>query len=326
MKDTPTQTTVTDEPLTLHIDIAGQVDGLPGPASVAAHVYLPPAEVLQRQASHTLLTLVHGGTYTRRYWDFLVPGYERDTYSCARYLARQGHIVVTLDTLGMGESHCTLNGFELTTTMMAQAVVLTTRAVENMVSEGTLARGIRGQVGFSVLVGHSMGGHLSALAQAKFKAFNALILEGIGGGATQTQGLDESTMQRIFAPDANGYVDPPRQALHPSFHGSFGPPAEVVAEDDRYAVPTPGSLVAEIVQRQDLFIEWAGQIDVPVLLTYGESDFTVNPFGELAFYTASPSRSLYILPGSAHCTNYVPARQQLWQVLAQFVQWAQAIR
>ncbi len=37
----------------------------------------------------------------------------------------------------MGESRCTLNGFELTT-MMAQAVVLTTRAVEQKVSEGTL--------------------------------------------------------------------------------------------------------------------------------------------------------------------------------------------
>jgi pimeloyl-ACP methyl ester carboxylesterase len=236
------QHTITPELLTLQVDITGQVDDLPGPASTAVSVYWPPADILHRLPSQTLFTLVHGAGYTRRYWDLIVPGYERDAYSCARYLARQGYIVISLDTLGMGESHCTLNGFELTTAMMAQAAVVTTRILKHRLSKGTLIPDFRASVGFSVLVGHSMGAHLSALAQSRYKAFDALILQGLGGGKIQIAGLDERTLQLLSVPDANGYINAPRQYVHPFFHGSFGPPAEVIAEDDKYDVPTPVSL------------------------------------------------------------------------------------
>jgi alpha-beta hydrolase superfamily lysophospholipase len=79
------------------------------------------------------------------------------------------------------------------------------------------------------------------------------------------------------------------------------------------------------MQRQDLFIEWASQIAVPVLLTYGVSDVVADPLAELAFYSTAPSRSVYVLAESAHCNNYAAGRQRLWQVLALFAQWAQAL-
>lgn len=77
---------------------------------------------------------MHGGTYTRRYRDLIVPGYARDAYGCALYLAHRGHTVVTLDMLGIGESTVEISGKELKTQMMAQAIAVVIEQMKQKVA------------------------------------------------------------------------------------------------------------------------------------------------------------------------------------------------
>jgi pimeloyl-ACP methyl ester carboxylesterase len=297
----------------LQVDISGKVEGLAGPIYMAASLYFPPADVLQQRSELPLLVMVHGGSYTRRYWDLIVPGYERNTYNCADFLAQRGNMILTFDLLGMGESQNGLDGQYLTTAMMSDGLVEATRSVKQQLADGTLLGGKKLAVAFSVLVGHSMGTYLAVLTQYRHHAFNALVAQSHTCGPLV---VDSEAFSQLPI-DAHGYVSLPRPVLYPLLHGSFPPPSDVIAADDQLAVGTPAGLFMPALR--SISSEWAASVDVPVLVMYGTQDFAASPHEETSYYTDAPSCQLYIQPEAAHCGNFASTRQQLWQALADFV-------
>ena len=86
------------DPLDLRIDVAAALPAeVTGgePLHVAAWVFLPD----RVPDGPSVITLLNGGTYDRRYFHFAVPG--RTDYSLAEYLRSRGHIVILPDHLGI---------------------------------------------------------------------------------------------------------------------------------------------------------------------------------------------------------------------------------
>jgi pimeloyl-ACP methyl ester carboxylesterase len=325
MQELQSKPNISNASLTLQIDISGKVTDLPGQASIATDVYLPAHDLSRQQNGHTLIVLVHGGTYTRRYWDLIVPGYEKDAYSCALSLARQGNIIVAFDTLGVGESTCTLGGDQIDASLTADAIFAATNVIKEKLEAGTLTDGVTFPIAHMVVVGHSIGAYAVAVLQARYKAFQAVVIQGYCGSPFQVAGISEEMIKEVFALDAQGFQNPPRQSIHTFFHGNFFPPAEVIAADDAVATRLASKLYAETLQKQDVFSDCVRQFDVPVLITFGEDDLVINSSEEFQFYASSPSWSLFTQKGSGHCGNLASTRQRLWEVIAQFTQWSRAI-
>ncbi|GHO61208.1 hypothetical protein KSC_001000 [Ktedonobacter sp. SOSP1-52] len=286
------------------IDLSGQIDDLSGEAKVVTTTFAPASSL---EHSGILVVLVHGGSYTRRYWDLIVPGYERDAYSCALYLARRGHVVVTLDMLGTGESNVAISGDQLTPQMMAQAIDLVIRRVKR---EGT-----------TILCGHSMGAYISHLAQSAYASADALMLLGNNIGQIRDIGIN---LDMVLGMVDEGYISVPRPFLHPFFHGSFPPPTEVIAADDAYNVPVPLQLMQGMLTPGKQ-VQLARNITVPLFLVFGEEDSVKDPEGELSYFPNACSRTAFILPASAHCHNFSAHRTQLWKIMNRFARLAQSM-
>jgi pimeloyl-ACP methyl ester carboxylesterase len=95
-------------------------------------------------------------------------------------------------------------------------------------------------------------------------------------------------------------------------------PKEVIAADDAAGVAVPRELAWRSLSPNAVTTE-ASTIDVPVFVGLGERDVSPDPEGEPALFPASPSVTLYVLPGSAHCHNFATTRHKLWDRLASWV-------
>src|SRR5262249_3998850 len=80
------------------------------PSLVRGTVFVPPSA--DGGSPSGILVAVPGGTYTRDYWNLVVPGHSG--YSFADYFARRGHVVIALDNLGTGASSRPRDGDLLT--------------------------------------------------------------------------------------------------------------------------------------------------------------------------------------------------------------------
>jgi hypothetical protein len=60
----------------------------------------------------------------------------------------------------------------------------------------------------------------------------------------------------------------------------------------------------------------AALIDVPVLLAFGDRDFSPDPRSETAMFARSSDISLLVVPQMAHIHNFAGSRQRLWDRLS----------
>ncbi len=304
-----------EDGIAVHFPITGSVAGLAGRASMGGYLHIPP---VARPEKSTLFVLLPGGTYTTFYWRAA----PEKGYSCARFLANAGYVVLTLDNLGTGESRCEFGGLQLTPERMATALAAAVEMAKDELALGSLVPGWRTSVGFTVLVGHSMGGYLAILAQALFRICDALIVQ----SAPNRPGpipFTEETREHLFTANSAGYVVLPRTELHTFFHGDFPPPPDLLAEDDRRAVPIPLPLMKAVMGIEGpVMSEYAGQVTVPVLATFGQQDIASDPLQELNCYARSPLREVFVQPEAAHCTNYGRLRELTWSEFDEFAQRA----
>ena len=302
---------------THHFPLTTKVVGLHGKASIAADVYFPH----HMQHPPVLFLLVAGDTFNRKaYWDLEIGD---GSYSCARYLAGQGFAVATFDSLGVGESVCELNGYELRPEIMAEALHDAQAQLRSKLTDGTLVLG-QPLTPFTVLVGHSTAALQAVIAQAHKQSADALIIQNMPDIPSAIPGFTEEVNRQLNSCNAVGYLKPPPEFFYPFFYGSYPPPAPLLAAIDRMAEPVPAQLLRSLYGA-GVLAEYASDIEVPVLLTFAEEDPVLDPLYELSVYQRSPSRSLFIQAQAAHCGNFAPTRRELWLCMVQFAQWARSI-
>lgn len=257
-----------------------------------------------------------GGSYSRAYWDFHVDG--RDGYSFAQHLVARGFTVVAVDPLGVGESSRPQDVDLVTLETMTDAATDAVRQLrERLAPEGVPVIGI----------GHSLGGCLSLVEQARHGSYDAVANLGFTHGAKPIHAPDSTGpspearaiavehAKAFFGDDWDaGYARAPREPNHAWLHDP-DVPADVIAADDRQASAWPRqSYVGALLAGHSA--SYAADVSSPVFVAFGEHDVPERPHDDIGYYGASGDVTLMVLPASAHCHNFAGTRALLWDRLA----------
>lgn len=291
---------------------AGDIVGFGAQPAVAAWLFLPAA--LDPAATQRVAFCIHGGGYSKRYFHIDEAGV--DGYSLCRHFAERGMITVAIDCLGSGES--------------AKAEV-----AQNIVSE-TLTLAHHNALGFllaklasgdlvaglpplprllAIGVGHSLGGMLLALQQARHRSFPRIAVLGWSN-------LGISLPPEALTPtlDSTGTYAYGTAALRREFHLDDVPAAVLATTAEGENLPVSLALAVEAANRASVRAAVAA-IDVPVFLGYGAKDTSVAPYDEAGCYIGARDITLFILEGSAHCHNFAGTRARLWDRVLRWADW-----
>jgi pimeloyl-ACP methyl ester carboxylesterase len=169
---------MTDGPLTLDVGVG--VVAPPGVEHLVADVFLPKPSAMCKVP--VVIVCPPGGGMSRRYFDLRVPD-TLGSYSMARHLAAAGHPVVTIDPPGVGDSDRPIDGYSLTPAVVADVVERATSIIFDRFRAGTLSDDFPACADLvAVGLGHSAGGLLTVVQQARHRTFRALALLGFEGG------------------------------------------------------------------------------------------------------------------------------------------------
>ncbi len=280
------------------VDVTLDVPG----ARVAASLFLPPREDVGR----SVVVAFHGGGYTRSYFHLEVAG--RDGYSMAEHLARRGHVVVTVDQLGVGDSTRPADGASVTVDAVGDVHHAACCALRERLAAGTLAADLP-PIDAATLtgVGHSIGGSLLVVQQARYATFDRIAVLGSTHLPREWGGE--------FAFDVeSGYARFDRSALRPGFYWDDVPDDVIEADAARGTTMPVG-----IVPAPDVAAAESAAVRVPVFVGFGERDVSPDPRREVAVYAGSTDLTLYVLSRSGHCSNFASGRRALWDRLAAWI-------
>jgi alpha-beta hydrolase superfamily lysophospholipase len=271
----------------------------------------------------TVVCCLAGGTCSTEYFDLHVEGHPG--YSMAEHFASAGVVTIALDHLGVGTSD-RVDDIFLVTPQVASAVndYAFRVALERLPGPWGAARLV------VVGVGHSMGGMLVTVQQARHASFDAVVVLGHGGDGlpavltdaerTITGTLEDATPTIIEAARTRFAQPPPveRRGLVP---GSF------LADD------VPAAVRRAFVAQQTSLLYTCGltsmipnitdnekaRIEVPVIVCFGDHDLTDAYESAAARYRGSRSISLFVLPDSAHCHHQASKRTLLWDRILEWM-------
>lgn len=309
------------EPVELSLPLPG-VSGLSAdaPVSLYGKLYLP-TSIDRRHARVVILGA--GGSYDTHYWDLEVPKRGRWEYSAANYLREQGFLVLSLDHLGTGNSTLPPDGSQVSLDLMAQADHLATQAFLQQLQAGKLLQELPAfdRVGV-VRFGHSMGAIIALIEQGMFPLYDGLGILGWGNlGFLMTEEEFEAMLSALTI--ERGYID--GKSARPLWQSLFylqNVPEEVIEADTEVATTIP-SKVMPVGDITKVTSAYARLIDVPVFLGFGEVDVTqaTNKLEEVTVYEGARGKGItfFELPGSAHCHNFAPRREELWEMQARWV-------
>jgi alpha-beta hydrolase superfamily lysophospholipase len=271
-------------------------------ARVAASLFLPCREEIGR----SVVVGFHGGGYTRSYFHVDVPG--RDGYSMAEHLTRHGHVVVTVDQFGVGDSTRPADGAYVTVDAVADVHHATCSALRESLAAGTLAADLPPIAAASLTgIGHSIGGSLLVVQQARHGSFDRIAVLG-------TTLLPREWGGEFAFDVESGYAVFDRSALRSGFYWD-DVPDDVIEADARHETTMP----VGVVPASDVAAAEAAAVRVPVFVGFGERDVSPDPRSEIALYTGSTDLTLHILSRSGHCSNFASGRRALWNRIAGWI-------
>ncbi|MDA8044489.1 MAG: alpha/beta hydrolase [Actinomycetota bacterium] len=290
------------------------------------------APVRAAEASGIVLYCLAGGGCSTRYFDTQVPRWSG--YSMADFFVSRGGVVVAVDHPGIGRSDPVDDLYSLTPTVVAGCHERVAARVRAGLESGALVPGyppvaVRSFVG----VGHSMGGLLAVVQQARHRSFDALALLGHGSGlpdqlspaelAVSGSGLDgvEATIEGLARQRFDRATRGPRRPLARGAFFTDSVPQAVRADFAAQGVPLlytcgltsmiPGVTAAE-----------RAVIDVPTFFGFGDHDLIDDYVDCIAQFRSLRDISMYVLADSGHCHNQASGRHVLWQRMQE---WAAAV-
>ena len=264
-----------------------------------------------------------GGSYGRDYWDLRPAG--RAGYSFAEHLTALGFIVIAVDPLGVGDSGRPVDGTVCTYDVLADSAHGAVEVIRKGLVDGSLATGIPPLAAPRIVgVGHSMGGGLVTIQQARSGSYDAIAVLGFTHGAkdravdnTEDPALRATAVEQAKAfwgdqwGTGYGVVD---KAPHQVWLNGPDVPADVVASDNANSVIWPAEPYVDALQ-VGLTGTYAAQVRAPVMIAFGEFDIAERPRDETAFYDGSVDITVFVLGGSYHCHNFQDGRADLWNRL-----------
>ena len=288
-----------------------------GAKVVVAELLIPTAV----RSPATVLVCLPGGSMSRRYFD-LDGGDASGTFSFATHCAYAGFVVALVDHLGVGESSVPDDPWQLTPVVVADA---------NAAATEQLVRGLRdGDFGVPALpgvrpvaVGHSMGGLMAVMQQARHRQFVGLGLLGssacglrealneeeiaaLGEGDLSTDTIIRLAKKRF----GTAIVSPPQPGSDPSS------PARKALSAARSNMLSVCGLTSMMTGSMRAEFE---SIDVPIFLGVGEFDIAGPARDIPADFPNSNDISLFVLPEAGHNTNVSRNRVELWDRMSDWV-------
>lgn len=294
-------------------------------ASIAVLIVAPPAERLPREP--VVLFCLPGGGLAKGYFDLEDEG-DR-SFSFAEAMARLGHIVIALDHPGVGESSRPEDGYLLTPYAVAAVDAAAIAALKTMLHEGLA--GLAPLASFrSVGVGHSMGGMLTGVVQARHAPYDAVAILGSG-----VHGLVDhlpeilkplagqpELAQRELASRLRSIDAPPYRALvrNPLTEGVFfgGEAAGL-----RAMRKTRSELIVVCGSASMTPRSWAPEaaaITTPVFVQFGDDDLCPDVYAAPAAYRSCPDLTLVVTPRMGHCHFVYETRTLLFERFGRWVE------
>jgi pimeloyl-ACP methyl ester carboxylesterase len=293
--------------------------GLGAPSHIAGTCFVPDSIPSGRRPIIALLA--PGGGFTRSYYDLELPNYA--DYSAAMQLAARGILAVAIDSLGTGKSSIPEDGNRVTLDVAASAVAEVARQLRTQAEAGTLP-GIPAGTPAVVGIGHSMGGCVMTLQQGAHETCDAVAILGFSCQYIRTA-VDPATGQRLRPriPAGPGYNRSDPREHRERFYTPSVPLAVIEAQETaRVAMPNG---VAEVLIPGRSAPD-AARITTPVLLGFGETDVSPDPYAEPSYYRSSPDVTLLVLPDSAHCHNSASGRIGFWHRIGDWIEATILIR
>jgi pimeloyl-ACP methyl ester carboxylesterase len=259
------------------------------------------------------------------YFDLLVP--DQPDYSMAEWMVQRGALVLGMDHPGTGDSARVADPFALTADVCADIAHEVLAVWRAQLASGELDDRLPPTGPAPVIgVGHSMGGLIAIVAQARHRSFSGLVNLGHAGDdwASWTMSEQEKAMP---APQRRANV----QALarvrqeSPAPAGRSGPEQPVVFN----AADVPASVQQAVRDLKTDLLPSAGltsmlpdaaaeekrSITTPLFLAFGEFDNSRQPHRIVSQYPNCPSVHLEVVPGSGHNHNQSARRRELWDAI-----------
>jgi pimeloyl-ACP methyl ester carboxylesterase len=306
-------------PVPLTFDLSGMLGVSGSDQRIAARCF--PPRITSPYLPQVWAFLMHGGSYSWRYWHLQVEGDEPDTYSFAAYLAEHGIGVIAIDHPGCGMSRWDCHGEELTLETVARADYLAVLQARERLASGSLIPGLAPVSEARIVgVGHSMGGGIGTVMAGQYPdCFDAWAALGWTNQPLQLAGIEEQATASSLRHIENGYVlaQTETRALMRTLFYLEDVPARVIEADERWATTVPVGVLTLMLP--GTAAQYARRIRVPVLILYGAPrDVVADPATEPGQYPNAASTTLLIQQGSAHCHNF--SRQHL-TVKALVLRW-----
>jgi len=265
-----------------------------------------------------------GGAYNRHYYDLHLD--EGPDYSQAEFHAREGHVFVAIDHLGVGESSVPIR--ELDYEAVARANNAAANEIRRRFADGTIAPEVAPvAISTAIAMGQSFGGFLLLIAQGNDPCFDAVAI--LGSSAIQTTPpwpSDLAIEDLVNLSAGNGLTHP----MRPWFYCGDVPESIVIADLTKQG-PGLGSAAPWSTQfspggpavKSDrnplhprVVAKEAAAITAPVFIGNGEVDVVPNFRAEPAAYASSRDVTTCVFGRMYHMHNFASTRRNLWKRLS----------
>ncbi|AUX21258.1 carboxylesterase [Sorangium cellulosum] len=242
-----------------------------------------------------LQVLVHGLTYTHKYWD--MPSFGGRDYSYARYMVAEGYAVLALDMLGAGESSKPDGDFvDLAETADSVHQILT-----EMRNPGGLFKWPFHRI---ALVGHSNGAIIGSYVQSTYNDADVLV----NTGFTFTPHPIPVPPEAISAMLESSYISIPTEIRTEVFYDAATADPAVIDYDNTTIASTytRGQFLSLLAVSADPSVALLDGVTSPVLIQFGEGD-ELQPASyvdsDAALYTSAEHVTTALVPYSGHILN-----------------------
>jgi len=273
---------------------------------IAAWLFPPGADRVPETPS--VIVLMNGGTYDKRYHHFDVPG--RQNYSAAEALSARGHLVILPDHLGVGDSSRLPDQRKATRYIAALANHAAVTEIFRRLTDGSLDPSLPALPNFvKTGGGHSMGGSQGLAQQAAFETYDRLMVIGYSAIGVHIPSPDGPIPGELVPKRDEDYPFESHEPMSYNFHWE-DVPQDVREVDNALAVPVP-QLISFAAIQPAMALEDAGKVRVPVYICLGERDVSPRPHEEPGCYHSSKDVTLHILPRSGHCQMFATTRMEM---------------